>query len=157
MRRLGTWMMLCGAGLAMATGSVQAEEDLIALFREDVRAAKLEIVTHSMELDSAQSDLFWPIYQEYQAELSELADRRVAAIKRYAEEHEQLTDDRASEMATDWFRLQGDRLKLRKKYYKQVAKAISAGVAARFIQVENQISLLIDLQIAQDLPLIHTP
>ena len=156
MRRLGTWIVLCGAGLAMATGSVLAEEDLIALFREDLRAAKQEIVGYSMELDSTQSDLFWPIYEEYQAELSGLADRRIDAIKRYADEHETLTDDRASEMADDWFRLQGDRLKLRKKYYKQVAKAISAGVAARFIQVENQISLLIDLQIAQDLPLIRT-
>ena len=52
------------------------------------------------------------------------------------------------------FALEKRRTKLKKKYFKKFEKALSAITAAKFIQVENQINLLIDLQIASDLPLI---
>jgi hypothetical protein len=50
--------------------------------------------------------------------------------------------------------LEKRRTKLKKKYFKKFEKALSAVVAAKFVQVENQINLLIDLQIASELPLI---
>jgi len=50
--------------------------------------------------------------------------------------------------------LEKKRTKLKKKYFKRFERALSATIAAKFIQVENQINLLIDLQIASELPLI---
>jgi hypothetical protein len=52
------------------------------------------------------------------------------------------------------FALEKRRTKLKKKYFKKVEKALSATIAAKFIQVESQINLLADLQIASELPLI---
>ena len=53
------------------------------------------------------------------------------------------------------FELEKRRTKLKKKYFKKFEKAVSAVVAAKFIQIENQINLLVDLQIASELPLIE--
>jgi hypothetical protein len=41
-----------------------------------------------------------------------------------------------------------------RKYYKQMSREISPTVAARFVQIENQLGDLIDLQVASELPLI---
>ncbi|MGD8375447.1 MAG: hypothetical protein PVF68_04840 [Acidobacteriota bacterium] len=147
--------VILGVVLSLASGAALAE-DLVALAREDLRAAKRDIVEHSMDLSEAQAADFWPIYEEYEGELDVLTEDRIAAVRRYAEEHDSLTDERAAAIAEDWFHGQEERLKLRRKYYRKVADALSAGVAARFIQVENQIGLLLDLQIHEQLPLIRT-
>jgi hypothetical protein len=39
------------------------------------------------------------------------------------------------------------------KYYEKFKTALSAKTAARFLQVENQILLILDLQIAASLPI----
>jgi hypothetical protein len=41
------------------------------------------------------------------------------------------------------------------KDFKRVSKATSSLVAARIIQVENLIGMLIDLQVAAELPLVE--
>jgi hypothetical protein len=41
---------------------------------------------------------------------------------------------------------------LKRKYYRRVKDALDALIAARFLQVENQLERLIDLQIAAELP-----
>ena len=51
--------------------------------------------------------------------------------------------------------LDDDRAKLRKKYWKRFKKALPATLAARFLQLEHQIELLVDLQIASEVPLIE--
>ena len=156
MRRTWTFAVSGLLALMPAVHDRPAEEDLIELLRADLRATKVEIVSAAMRLREDEAKVFWPIYGDYEVELGRLSDRRMAMIQSYADEQEKMTDERAAELAAEWFRLQEDRTKLRKKYYRKVEKALSSGIAARFIQVENQVSLLIDLQISEELPLIHT-
>ena len=63
--------------------------------------------------------------------------------------------DTISEFAKEWFSIQSDRLKLRKRYFNKVQKAVGVRTATRFIQVENVIGMMIDLQIAAELPLVE--
>jgi hypothetical protein len=44
--------------------------------------------------------------------------------------------------------------KIKEKVFQKFERALSATIAAKFIQIENQINLLYDLQIASVLPLI---
>ncbi len=79
----------------------------------------------------------------------------LALIKDYAANYDSLSDEIAKDLASRALRIDEDELKLRKKYYKRVEKAMGSVTAAKFLQIENQIRLLIDLQIAQSLPLIQ--
>jgi hypothetical protein len=45
---------------------------------------------------------------------------------------------------------------LREKYYGILKKALGAVLAARFFEVEHQIQLIMDLQIASNLPIIES-
>ena len=130
-------------------------EAYMELLRSDVRTAKVEILTDALALSATQGEAFWPIYREYGTELAKLGDRRIAMIKAFAETYGSTTDEQATLFAKDWFALQSGRLKLRKKYFDRVSKAVSPLVAAQFMQVENVAGMLIDIQIAAELPLME--
>lgn len=127
----------------------------LELLRSDLRTTKVEIVTEALDLNEQQAAAFWPIYREYDAELAAIGDRRVALVKRFVEKYGTMTDEDAGLFAKDWFTIQKDRLKLREKYFGRIAKATSNLVAARFLQVENTLGMLLDLQIAAEAPLMQ--
>jgi len=125
------------------------------LLRADLKAKKVAIVTGAMQLTDAQSQIFWPIYRKYDAELTTFNDQRIALIRDYAENFDKMTDSKADFLTKEVFSLLGKRLKLQEKYYGEFSKALGAILAAKFMQVERQINALIDLQIASELPLIN--
>ena len=145
------------AGVFAAAVPAQAQdqsqiEQYMELMRQDLRTTKMEVMTQAMTLTDEQGEVFWPIYREYQANLSVIGDKRIAMIKEYAEQYENMTDEKAKELVKNWFVQQKDRLGLLEKTAKKVAKATDSIIAARFIQVENAVDMVIDLQIASELP-----
>ncbi len=135
---------------------VQAQQDAyVELLRSDVKTQRVAIITEVMQFSDSASALFWPVYREYEYEATKIGDDMLALIKDYAANYDSLSDEIAKDLASRALRIDEDELKLRKKYYKRVEKAMGSVTAAKFLQIENQIRLLIDLQIAQSLPLIH--
>lgn len=147
---------LAAAALLVAPAAAQ-ESPLLELARSDFRTQKVAIVTAAMQLDEEQSSKFWPVYREYQAELTALWDRRLALIKDYADSYQIMTDQKAKDLAQGVLRLEEDGVKLRRKYFDRMSKALTPVIAGRFLQVENQVDLLVRLQIASELPLIQKP
>ena len=66
-----------------------------------------------------------------------------------------MTDAKADQLAQQVMQLDEKRMALREKYYATMKKALSPIVAVRFFQVEHQLQLLVDLQIASNLPIIE--
>jgi hypothetical protein len=125
----------------------------IELLRSDVRQQKAEMVGTVMQLSAADAAKFWPIYNEYDAQLSKLNDLRVANIQEYATSYSQLTDAKADELIQKALVYRKQRSELLATYYNRVKQALGGITAARFIQVEDQLLLIIDLQIDSGLPL----
>jgi hypothetical protein len=131
--------------------NLQAYVDLL---RRDVRQQKAEIMGAVMVLSADDAAKFWPIYSEYDAELTRLNDQRVDDIKDYARTYNQMTDEKADELVQKSFAYQKQRAELFAKTYDRVKQAVGAVTAARFAQVEHQLLLIIDLQIASSLPVV---
>jgi hypothetical protein len=132
-----------------------AQEPFIELMRSDLRAEKMAILSESMAFSEADADIFWPMYREYELELSKLGDRRLELLRQYASTYESFSNEDAKRLAEAWFQLQEDHLKLKKKYFGRVEKALSTTIAARFLQVEHQIQLLVELGLASETPLVE--
>ena len=126
----------------------------VELLKSDVRTQKVAIISKALQFTNEESSAFWPVHREYELELSKIIDDRIELINNYVQNYDNLTDEKARELARKVFALEKKRTKLKKKYFKRFERALSATIAAKFIQVENQINLLIDLQIASELPLI---
>ena len=123
------------------------------LLRSDVRAQKIAIITEVMGFTDAEDKAFWPIYREYDVEMAKLGDERVALIEEYARNYDKLTDEVADKLARKALDLESQRQAAKAKCYERVKTALSPRTAARFLQVEQQLLLLIDLQILSSLPI----
>ena len=140
-----------------AQQAVPTQEDMkkmVAMMRKDAQKDRIQAVNAAMELDSAQSAKFWPIYDQYTAEREKVNDRLLAGIKDYAANYSNMTDTKADELADVSMKLDADRLAIRRKYYGQVKAALGAKTAARFAQVEGMLDAVRRLQIGSELPLI---
>jgi hypothetical protein len=110
-----------------------------------------------MNFTEEQSEIFWPIYTDFSTALSKLADKRIANIKSFAANYDSLTADKANELIENSFEYQKDRLNLNEEYYGTFAEALGPIVAAKYMQLEHQIQLIIDLSINSNLPLAKKP
>jgi hypothetical protein len=127
----------------------------VELLRSDVRSQKVAILTEMMDFTEQEDATFWPIYREYDVELSKINDDRVTLIQEYAKNYEQMTDAVADRIASGALGLEGRRHALKLKYYDRLKAALSPKMAARFLQVENQLLMIIDLQISAALPVVR--
>lgn len=157
----GRPVLLTVLGLVLAIGALMPvteaaaqNEQFMELLRKDLQTDKIALMTAALELTDPQGEVFWPIYREYQLELSKIGDAKIAQIKDYAANYENMSAEKASELVKISFDLQEKQLKLMKKTHKKVSKEIDPIVAARFTQVENQLLMLINLQVASEMPLV---
>jgi len=141
------------AGASPNSNTQKNTDEYIALLRSDVRQQKAEVLGAVMQLSAADAAKFWPIYTEYEAELTKLNDLRVANIQEYARAYDQMTDQKADELIRKALAYRKQRPELLAKYYDRFKQALGATTAARFFQVEDQLLSIIDLQIDSSLPL----
>ncbi len=137
-----------------ATPNEQNIKEYIQLLRGDVRSQKSAIMSAVMQMDPDQAAKFWPIYRDYDAALTTLNDQRVANIQEYARAYDHMTDEKADELVHNALTYQKQRDDLLAKYYDLIKQALGGITAARFLQVEHQLLLIIDLQIASSLPVV---
>jgi hypothetical protein len=142
--------------LAQTTTTAQAGIDSdIALLRSDIQAQKTDVITHTMVFTDEQSKAFWPLYREYSTKQQAIGDQRVSVLKDYAASYDTIDDAKADELEGRILKFDEARTKLKAEYYPKFKKAIGAKQAAKFFQVDNRLSLILDLQIASSIPIIQ--
>lgn len=129
-------------------------KEYIELLRSGIRQDKAQIMGAMMQLSADEAAKFWPVYNEYDAALTKLNNLRVANIQDYARSYDQLSDEKADELIQNAIHYQQQRFELLAKYYGVVKNSIGAIEAARFVQIENQLLMIIDLRIAASLPVV---
>jgi hypothetical protein len=124
----------------------------IELLRKDIRSSKSQLIGQVMSLDADESRQFWPIYKDFETEMAKVGDQILVVVRRYVENYDNMTDALANELAIKLLSVEQQRNTLKRKYYDRVNKRMGAITAMRFLQVENQLERLMDLQIASQLP-----
>jgi len=131
------------------------EQAYIRLLRADLKTKKKQIVTDTMQLTDQQGAIFWPIYRQYDAEQTKLGDQKLTIVQDYAQNFLNMSNEKADQLAQRVMALDDQRSALRRKYYDLMKKSLPSVLVVRFFQVEAQLQLLVDLQIASNLPIIE--
>jgi hypothetical protein len=126
----------------------------IELLRKDVRGAKQQVMAEVMQLDTEESTKFWPIYRDFEKDLTVIGDQIVSLVKNYTDHYLDMTDQVSDQLAGRLLDIERQRNDLKKKYYPKFKASLGAQTALRFLQVENQLEKLVDLQIASELPVV---
>jgi hypothetical protein len=158
-------LLVCTSCLWLSTGNAPAAEvdnniyNYLQLLRSDFNSVKVEIVNNIMKLSAEDAKKFWPIYRAYEDELGKQAINRAELVAEFVQAHKDGTFDnaKAKEVAKRWFKAQRARLDLLEKYHGKIEKALSSVQAGQFLQIENQLGILVDLTIASEMPLVGTP
>jgi len=141
------------AGSAAPSETKKANlEAYTTLLRENVPDEKEQLIALVMFFDEADAAKFWPIYEQYRAELDKLNASEAASINEYVKNSGHLSEQQADQIVHNQTHFQSQRAALLDKYYDQFKAALGPVSAARFIEAENQLLSLTDLQLSSTLP-----
>jgi len=132
----------------------QVSDANIQLMRQDIRAQRKKIVAANMPLTETEATKFWPLYDRYISETIKVNDARYALVKEYAQNYSNITDAQADSYIKRWVALDGDNTQLRLKYIPEFEKVISHKKTAMFFQIDRRLSMMIELQLASQVPLV---
>lgn len=143
---------------AAPSDAAKAREEMdkaVDAMRKDARATKADILGKTLGLDTTQAAAFWPLYKQYEAELTTINDERVGIVQDLTEHYASLTDVKANGLIDRQIAFQEKRLALVKKYKVEFLKVLPPKTVARFLQVDNRLNVLLDLAAASQVPLVQ--
>ncbi len=146
-------MLLLGNAAAQAQTQSPNLNDDTQMLLSQIQADKAAVVLKSLELTDPEARAFTPIYDEYQKERKEIAQRQIAELNKFASNYGSMTDKAAGEILKNWFKIQEDKNDLVKKYAKKFEHVLPKTKVLRFVQVENKLETVVDLQAARVIPL----
>jgi DNA-binding GntR family transcriptional regulator len=159
----GIMAMLLGVSLLAGAGAAVAQDAqtkaLIEKYRADFNAAKKETINEVMKLSDAEAQKFWPIYQEYESKLNAFSDKRLKFANDFtiAQSATTFDPDQAKDLTKRWLNMQHERINLWETYAGKISRAVSPVRAAQFLQIENQIATMLDLNVQSNVPLVGQP
>jgi len=133
---------------------VPSDEE-IQLLKKDIRAKRKQIIAANMTLTEAQAEKFWPIYDQYTAELSKISDTKISLIKEYVGTYSTLTDQDAEGYVHRWAAIDEATNQLRTKYFPIFHQVLSGKSTALFFQMDHRLALMIDLQLTSQMPILE--
>lgn len=159
--RTGALCALLAPGFALAADKPVVNEkfsDLepaIQMLRQEVGKDRREIVKANMLLTNSEAARFWPIYDQYRAEMNKLGDRRVKLITDYAANRNSMSEDEGHRLLKEALDLDKQRIELKEDYVKKFNKELSARTTARFFQIDQKLDAAVDAALAARIPLIY--
>ncbi len=154
---LAVVLSLVSASALAQTATVQAKplsDDDIKLLRQDLQAVKDDVIKDTMEFTGPEAAAFWPVYREYAKEQHAIANKRLSLITEYAQNIDKMQDAKASSLTQRLFQIEDDSQALRKAYFPKFETTLGAKRAAKFYQVDNRLTMLVNIQLAAEIPLI---
>ena len=132
----------------------QVTDANIQLMRQDIRSERKKVVAANMPLTEAEAVKFWPVYDRYIAETIKVNDTRFALLKEYAKNFDATSEQQADSFIKRWLALDNDNTQLRLKYIPEFEKVVSHKKTAMFFQIDRRVSMMIELQLASQVPLV---
>jgi Spy/CpxP family protein refolding chaperone len=127
----------------------------IDLLRKDIRSQKKQLVAANLKLTDREAEQFWPLYDQYTAELVKINDKKYGAIKDFAQNYETLTDEQAETLTRQVLEVDESVAQLRIRYIPIFRKVLSGKKTALFFQLDRTLVMLIDLQLSSEIPLVE--
>ena len=148
-------MIIAIIGFIDSTLAQDRPADNMEIVKEKIRADKKLFIATNMELTESEAKAFWPVYEEYQAELGKLRNREVKVIEEFAANFGTMPDDVAKSLLDDSLSIDSGYLKLRQSYLAKFREILPNKKDARYYQLENKIEAVLEYEQAKRIPLIQ--
>jgi len=158
----GTWALfivtvLMAAVMAFPTSALTQDKptDNMQILREKIKADKKLLVAANMELTESEAKGFWPVYEDYQKDLTAINQRIAKLIESYAADYraKTLTDEKAKKLVDELVAIEQAEAGLKASYVPKLSKVLPQKKVARYLQIENKIRAAVKYELAAGVPL----
>ena len=156
----GAWMLSAATARAQTTPARESTTHAISdqdlnLLRKDLRSKRKQLIAANLKLTDIEAARFWPVYDQYIAELITINDNKFGLIQEYADNGVKLTSEQALLFIRNWLEMDIAITQLRQKYVPMVAKVLEGRKTATFFQLDRRIAMMMDLQVSSQMPLVQ--
>ena len=130
-------------------------QDNMQILRDKIKADKKLVVAANMELTESEAKGFWPVYEEYQKDLTAINQRIGKLIESYAADYRAntLTDEKAQKLIDEMVSIEKADGGLQASFAPKLGKVLPPKKVARYLQIENKIRAALKYELAANIPL----
>ena len=130
-------------------------DEEIRLLRGSLRSQRKQIIAQNLSLTDSEAQRFWPVYDRYTSDLIKINDTKYKLIQAYVEKKDLMTEAQANTWIEQWLQVDAETVSLRQKYVPDFRKVLPTKKVVTFEQLDRRIQLMIDLQLASQVPLLE--
>ncbi|MCJ8170424.1 hypothetical protein [Atopomonas sediminilitoris] len=140
--------------IAQAETIESAKAELAATL-VNVEAGRKQTIDSNLNLGASEAEKFWPLYQDYRGQISELANQGISTLIDYARLHnsQSLTQVDAANILEQVLKRDAQRSVLKEHFINKLSSEISPRVALRFMLIEGQLDSLSRYDALRQIPL----
>ena len=156
MRRVMTVMAMVTSFTALALAQTSGTSNMDIL-RQKIKADKKLVIAENLALTDAEGAKFWPVYDAYQKELTQINERLGAVVLAYADAYNKgpVTDATAKKLIEDASAVDDAEATLKRTSLPKILAVLPASKAARYVQIENKIRALVRYELAAGIPFVE--
>ena len=139
---------------AQTSDELKLGREIVETQKKMMVMQKKMVILQNMDMTSAEKSAFWPVYEAFQKDLNKMDKRTLKLIKDYARNYEQLTDEKAHQLISEFLDVEQARIELKKNYLKKFEKVLPKKKVARYYQIENKLEAKASLELSQEIPLM---
>jgi len=151
-KTLVAFAALAAFGAADASYAQNATDDTQVLISQ-IQTDKRAVVLSTLQLTDAQVAEFTPLYDEFQAKMKQIMTRGSDVVNKFAANYGSMTDDAAKDIMKEFFKVRRDRNELIEDYAKKFQRKLPATKVLQWVQVENKLNTLLEVQAAAVIPI----
>ena len=130
-------------------------DSVLKVMRAELQSTRADVMAKNLTLTSEQAAKFWPMFEAYQKEQNAIMDEHLKAIQKYVADYATL-DDAGAAAFMDAHLARDTRMnELRRKWSLEFRKVLPGKLASRAMQIDRRLSLLTQLEISSQIPLIQ--
>jgi hypothetical protein len=152
-----TALMVVTAAFPIPALTQDKPADNMQILREKIKADKKLLVAANMDLTESEAKGFWPVYEQYQKDLTAINQRIGKLIESYAADYRanSLTDEKAKVLIDELVAIEQAEAGLKTSYVPKLSTVLPQKKVARYLQIENKIRAVVKYELAEAVPLVQ--
>ncbi len=118
---------------------------------DKIEAMKIAYITKRLDLTPEESQKFWPVYNQYEAEKKQIRQSTIGTIKELKDDGD-FTNAEAEQAITKYVEFKSKDLELTKKYIAEFKKILPATKVAKLVTAEDHFKKMLMKQAQQGNP-----
>jgi Spy/CpxP family protein refolding chaperone len=139
--------------LALLSFSLTAQEGRNP---DKIKSLKVGFITQELELTSQEAEKFWPVFNEYDKQMSQLNEERIESLKKLYTLSSDASEDEIQALIQKGFKAERSITELREKFHKKFVAILPLYKVAKLYAVELEFQRKVMQHIRSGKKRMHT-